>query len=39
VLLLTCGESTVRLCPPLVLTTPQADEALNVLEASIRAVI
>lgn len=38
VLLLTCGESTIRLCPPLVLTATQADEALNVLEASIRAV-
>jgi 4-aminobutyrate aminotransferase len=36
-LLLTCGASTVRLCPPLVLSEAQADEALNRFEDSLRA--
>lgn len=36
-LILTCGASTVRLCPPLVLTTEQADEGLNILESALRA--
>ncbi len=38
-LVLTCGASTVRLCPPLVLTTEQADEALHLLDATITACI
>ncbi|HWQ15666.1 MAG TPA: acetyl ornithine aminotransferase family protein [Roseiflexaceae bacterium] len=36
-LLLTCGASTIRFCPPLVLTEAQADEGLNMFEAAIRA--
>ena len=38
-LLLTCGASTIRLCPPLVLTTAEADEALTIFEAALRASI
>ena len=32
ILLLPCGKSTVRLAPPLVITTKQADYAMDVLE-------
>ncbi|HMO58907.1 MAG TPA: acetyl ornithine aminotransferase family protein [Roseiflexaceae bacterium] len=38
-LLLTCGASTIRLCPPLVLSEAQADEALTIFEASLRAAL
>lgn len=38
-LLLTCGASTIRLCPPLVLTEDQADEALTILEATLQALV
>jgi 4-aminobutyrate aminotransferase len=38
-LLLTCGASTIRLCPPLVLSEAQADEALALFEASLRACL
>jgi 4-aminobutyrate aminotransferase len=38
-LVLTCGASTVRLCPPLTLTTTQADQALELLETSLRAAL
>lgn len=38
-LLLTCGASTVRLCPPLSLTAAQADEGLNIVEAAIKAAM
>jgi 4-aminobutyrate aminotransferase len=38
-LLLTCGTSTIRLCPPLVLTNAQADEALNMFEATLQECI
>jgi 4-aminobutyrate aminotransferase len=38
-LLLTCGASTIRLCPPLVLTTEQADEALTIFEATLQECI
>jgi 4-aminobutyrate aminotransferase len=38
-LLLTCGASTIRLCPPLVLTETQADEALTIFEAALRAAL
>ncbi|GAB4202872.1 MAG: acetyl ornithine aminotransferase family protein [Roseiflexaceae bacterium] len=38
-LMLTCGASTIRLCPPLVLTEQQAAEALNVFEATLQAVL
>jgi 4-aminobutyrate aminotransferase len=37
VLVLTCGASTVRFCPPLILTEAQADEGLEVFESAIRA--
>jgi 4-aminobutyrate aminotransferase len=35
-LVLTCGASTIRFCPPLVLTREQADEAVELFELSIR---
>ncbi len=38
VLFLGCGPSTVRLCPPLVVTKEEADVAVDVLEASITKV-
>lgn len=38
-LILTCGYSTIRFCPPLVLTKPEADEALERFEATIQACI
>ena len=34
-LLLSCGRSTIRLMPPLVITPEDADEAVTILEASI----
>ncbi len=33
-LVLTCGESCLRLCPPLVITREQADIAVDILDAS-----
>ena len=36
-LLLTCGTSTMRFCPPLVLTEAQVDEGLTIFEAALRA--
>lgn len=36
-LILTCGASAIRLCPPLVLTEAQVDEGLMILEAALRA--
>lgn len=38
-LVLTCGASTVRLCPPLVLSEDQADEALDLFEATLQALV
>jgi 4-aminobutyrate aminotransferase len=38
ILFLGCGPSTIRICPPLVVTKEQADVALNVLEECIRTV-
>jgi len=38
VLLLTCGKSTIRFCPPLVVTREQVDHAVDVFEASINHV-
>jgi 4-aminobutyrate aminotransferase len=38
-LLLTCGASTVRFCPPLVLTTAQVDEGLTIFETALRALL
>jgi 4-aminobutyrate aminotransferase len=34
-LLLSCGRSTIRLMPPLVVTPAEADEAMDILDASI----
>jgi hypothetical protein len=39
VLVLTCGASTIRLCPPLTLTVEQADEAIERFELAIAAVL
>lgn len=36
-LILTCGASTIRLCPPLVLTEAQVDEGLTIFETALRA--
>jgi 4-aminobutyrate aminotransferase len=38
ILFLGCGPSTVRICPPLVVTKEQADVAVDVLEECISAV-
>ena len=38
ILFLGCGPSTVRICPPLVVTKEQADVAIDVLEQCIRSV-
>ncbi|KAB8142309.1 acetyl ornithine aminotransferase family protein [Chloroflexia bacterium SDU3-3] len=38
-LLLTCGASTIRLCPPLVITEAQVDEALAIFEATLKSLI
>ena len=38
VLFLGCGPSTVRICPPLVVTQEQADVAIDVLEECINVV-
>jgi 4-aminobutyrate aminotransferase len=36
-LLLTCGASTIRFCPPLTLTESQVDEGLTIFEAALQA--
>ena len=38
-LLLTCGASTIRFCPPLMLTEAQVDEGLTIFEAALRAAL
>jgi 4-aminobutyrate aminotransferase len=38
VLLITCGKSTLRVCPPLTITRSLIDEALVVIEKAIRQV-
>ncbi|MDQ1387755.1 MAG: 4-aminobutyrate aminotransferase, partial [Acidobacteriaceae bacterium] len=38
VLFLGCGPSSIRLCPPLVVTKDEADVAMDVLEACIQEV-
>jgi len=38
VLFLGCGPSSVRICPPLVVTKEEADVAVDVLEECIAAV-
>ncbi len=37
-LLLTCGKSTIRFCPPLVLTKDQVDEGIQLLSETLEAV-
>ena len=37
-LLLTCRKSTIRFCPPLVLTTEQVDEGLEIFEETLHVV-
>ncbi|RRR75549.1 MAG: acetyl ornithine aminotransferase family protein [Candidatus Viridilinea halotolerans] len=37
-LVLTCGNSTIRFCPPLIITTAQADEAVERFALAIGAV-
>jgi 4-aminobutyrate aminotransferase len=39
VLLLSCGASTLRLMPPLTVTKPIADEAMTIIEQSLKAVL
>ncbi|HEX5691089.1 MAG TPA: acetyl ornithine aminotransferase family protein [Roseiflexaceae bacterium] len=36
-LLLTCGASTIRFCPPLTLTEAEVDEGLSIFEAALQA--
>jgi len=36
-LLLTCGKSTIRFCPPLVLTRAEADQGVAIFEDTLRA--
>lgn len=38
-LLLTCGRSTIRFCPPLVLTREQVDEGMQIFEDTLDAVL
>jgi 4-aminobutyrate aminotransferase len=38
-LLLTCGASTIRFCPPLTLTEAQVDEGLTIFEAALQAAL
>jgi 4-aminobutyrate aminotransferase len=38
VLFLGCGPSTIRLCPPLVVTKEESDVAMDVLEECIQQV-
>lgn len=38
ILFLGCGPSTIRICPPLIVTREQADVAMNVLEECISKV-
>jgi 4-aminobutyrate aminotransferase len=38
-LILTCGASTVRFCPPLIISKAEVDEGLDIFEATLRASI
>ena len=38
-ILLSCGQSTVRFMPPLLITTQDVDEAMSILEASLTEVL
>ncbi len=37
-LVLTCGKSTIRLCPPLVVTRDEVDRAMDIFESAIESV-
>ncbi len=37
-LVLTCGRSTIRFCPPLIITREQVDRGLEIFESAIEAV-
>ena len=37
-LVLTCGKSTIRFCPPLTVTRAEVDQALELFEAAINHV-
>ena len=37
-LLLTCGKSSIRFCPPLVLTKEEVDEGIELLAETLEAV-
>jgi 4-aminobutyrate aminotransferase len=37
-LLLSCGKSTIRFMPPLMVSKPQIDEAISILSSSIEEV-
>src|SRR5262249_17982391 len=38
-LLLTCGASTIRFCPPLIITASEVDQGLAIFEDAIRACV
>jgi 4-aminobutyrate aminotransferase len=38
-LLLPCGASTIRLCPPLILTRAQVDEAISIIEEALKSLL
>jgi 4-aminobutyrate aminotransferase len=38
-LVLGCGQNSIRLCPPLVITKDQADFALDTLEQCMQAIL
>ena len=38
-LILGCGETSIRLCPPLVVKQGEADVALDILEECLQAVV
>jgi 4-aminobutyrate aminotransferase len=37
-LVLTCGKSTIRLCPPLVVTRDEVDRAMDIFKSAIESV-
>ncbi len=37
-LLLSCGEKTIRIAPPLIITKEEADHGLNILEEVLKTV-
>jgi 4-aminobutyrate aminotransferase len=38
-LLLTCGASTIRFCPPLLITEDEVDQGLTIFEEAVRACV